>query len=132
MEDPRGRDCAGAGAGGGLRLFLSLGGNRRPFNQTAEIEKQTRTLIIQRRGGEEKGGEGRAVQTGVSQKKLGMALARSRGILHELPFMLFKVKSFPTAAAARARALAHRRIFEECGNLSRLPACLPAPIGAFR
>ena len=58
MEDPRGRDCAGAGAGGGLRLFLSLGGNRRPFNQTAEIEKQTRTLIIQRRGGEEKGGEG--------------------------------------------------------------------------
>ena len=49
MEDPRGTGAA--------FFLLSLGGNRRPFNQTAEIEKQTRALIIQRRGrkGEKKG-----------------------------------------------------------------------------
>ena len=59
MEDPRGSGEGVCAGGGGLRpalfLCLPLWGNRRPFNQTAEIEKQTRTLIIQRR--KERGGK---------------------------------------------------------------------------
>ena len=120
MEDPRGT----AGLRLSLSLSLSLWGNRRPFNQTSEIEKQTRTLIIQRRVAEGMGGEGRGTANGSLPKKP----VRSRGILRELPLM-FKVKTLPKPTAAARAPLRRRRIFEECGNLSRIPImpkrCLP-------
>ena len=71
MEDPRGRERESAPVAAFARpalfLCLSLWGNHRPFNQTAEIEKQTRTLIIQRR---KERGEGETLP-----KKLGKRVA---------------------------------------------------------
>ena len=94
MEDPRGRDCTALAAF--VRLFLSgeivalLIRLRRSKNKH---EHESFSVAEEEK---EKGGE-----KGLFRKKARNG-ARSRGLLREFPLMS-KVKTDPTAAAARAR-----------------------------